>query len=202
MGKMKHSLFAIPALAVLFLWMPAAPQDARHALDPASNVTIEGSSNLRDWSADVPVVESDFVMSGFSGSDPQDLKPEHIRTLELRIPVRHIDTGNRAFTRNLHKYLLMDQHPRILYRLQRVEGITMEGGRAVIRSIGTITAAGREHRVTMRTHAIADKDGSIRFTGEQPLLMSDFGIDPPTALLGTVKAHDAVKVVYDVRYSP
>ncbi len=199
---MKHTLFAFPALAALFTGMPDTSQNARPTLDPASTMTIEGGSNLRDWSADVPEMESSFVITGFSGTDLKHLKPEHFHTLELRIPVRSIDTGNRGFTRNIHKYLLMDQHPRITYRLQRVESISMDGARAVIRSTGTITAAGRDHTVNMRTHATMNKDGSIRFAGEQPLLMSDFGIEPPTALMGTVKAHDAIRIVYEVSYSP
>ncbi len=198
---MIHSIFAFPALAILFMGMPGTRPVAPSSLDPTSSITIEGGSNLRDWSADVPVVESTIVISGFTGNDLSSLKPEHFRSLELRIPVRHIDTGNRGFTRNLHKYLLMEQHPRITYRLQRVESVTMEGAKAVIRASGTITAAGKDHKVNTRTHAIMNRDGSIQFSGEQPLLMTDFGIEPPTALLGTVKAHDAIKVVYDVRYA-
>jgi len=198
---MKHSLFAFPALAVLFMGMPGTRPVATPSLDPTSSITIEGGSNLRDWSADVPVVESTIVISGFKGNDLQSLKPEHFRTLELRIPVRHIDTGNRGFTRNIHKYLLMEQHPHITYRLRRVESVTMEGGKALIRATGTINAAGKDHTVSTRTYASMNRDGSIQFTGEQPLQMTNFGIDPPTALMGTVKAHDAIKVVYDVRYS-
>ena len=42
---------------------------------------------------------------------------------------------------------------------------------------------------------------SIRFTGEQEMLMSDFGIDPPTAVFGTVRSADEIVIRFDVTFS-
>lgn len=40
------------------------------------------------------------------------------------------------------------------------------------------------------------KDGRLVVDGEQPLLMSDYGIEPPKMMLGTVKTDDKALVKY------
>jgi polyisoprenoid-binding protein YceI len=191
------ALFTLPLLL-----LPLVQQETPSKPQPVATMVIEGGSNVRDWHADVSDVRTDLVLTGFSGNDLRDLKAGHFRSLVVRIPVRNIDTGNRSFTRNLQKYLLMEEHPEIVYRLQQVDDISMEGEHAVIGSTGSLTAAGRTTTVSMRTHASMNRDGSIQFKGEQPLRMTHFGIEPPTAVMGTIKAHDAVKVKYDLRYTP
>jgi hypothetical protein len=41
-------------------------------------------------------------------------------------------------------------------------------------------------------------DAQTQLTGKQRLLMSDFGIDPPTALLGLIRARDRILVRFDL----
>ena len=45
-------------------------------------------------------------------------------------------------------------------------------------------------------------DGQFRLTGSLPLLMTDFGIDPPKAMPGTLKTGDRVVVHFDVVVAP
>jgi hypothetical protein len=41
-------------------------------------------------------------------------------------------------------------------------------------------------------------DGSIAVRGSVPLFMSDFGIEPPTAMLGMLKTADQVTVKFEL----
>jgi hypothetical protein len=38
----------------------------------------------------------------------------------------------------------------------------------------------------------------FRIRAELPLKMTDFGVTPPTALFGAVRAHDALEVRFDL----
>jgi len=45
------------------------------------------------------------------------------------------------------------------------------------------------------------QNGEIQFTGSQELLMTDFGIDPPTAVFGTIRSKDEIRIEFDVTLS-
>jgi hypothetical protein len=45
-------------------------------------------------------------------------------------------------------------------------------------------------------------DGTYQATGSLPLLMSDFGIDPPTAMFGLIKVHDQITVRFKLIATP
>jgi len=46
------------------------------------------------------------------------------------------------------------------------------------------------------------QDGTIRFEGSHTMLQTDFGVDPPTALLGRLKTGDEVTVRFVVTATP
>jgi hypothetical protein len=65
-----------------------------------------------------------------------------------------------------------------------------------------LTMSGAEKTIEMDVEATSLTNGRFRFTGEVPLLMSDFGIKPPKALLGTLKTGDRIVVRFDVVATP
>ena len=45
-----------------------------------------------------------------------------------------------------------------------------------------------------------DGDKQFQVKGEVPLKMSDFGIDPPTAMMGTLKTGNEVVIKYNLEF--
>ena len=73
---------------------------------------------------------------------------------------------------------------------------------ATLNAVGTLAMAGRENTVRMNVVAVRLPDGSVEAQGEIPIRMSDFGITPPTAMLGAVRARDRVIVKFAMKLSP
>jgi hypothetical protein len=48
----------------------------------------------------------------------------------------------------------------------------------------------------------ADGKGGLRATGVSTFKMTDFGVKPVTALLGTIRTGDAVTVKFDITGAP
>ncbi len=177
-----------------------APVTARQLTLESHTMVIEGTSNVRDWNADVQSVDAALVLEGYSG-ESSALRPEQFRSLTLEMPVREIRAGNRGLTNNIHKYLKENVQPVIRFELQQVEEILSEGGKELLRATGTLSAAGRSVTVPMEVEVTRKSDGSLLFSGEQPLKMTDFGITPPTAMLGTIKAVDEFSVKFELTFS-
>jgi polyisoprenoid-binding protein YceI len=98
---------------------------------------------------------------------------------------------------HMQKALKAKEHPTISWRMTsyRVEGtnVTMSG---------RLTIAGKENPIEMRATGTADASGTIRMKGSTKFKMTEYGVKPPTLMLGTMKVGDPVTVSYDLVLNP
>ncbi|HNA42827.1 MAG TPA: YceI family protein [Saprospiraceae bacterium] len=79
------------------------------------------------------------------------------------------------------------------------EGLANEGS---IECTGNLTIAGTTKPVTL-TATVAAKDGGIlHCTGSKTFKMSEYQVEPPTFMFGTVKTGDEITVTFNVDLSP
>ncbi len=198
---MKRILSIITFFALLASIQYAEAQNSETQLTlDEHEMKIEGSANVRSWDAGVNSVDATFILSQFDRSDLSSLTPENFKTMELSIPVEDIESDSGRLTRNLQGYLKRDEHPVITFKLNEIDSVTVNGDSAEITANGVINAAGVDHETTMNVTATIDDD-KITFSGTQDLLMTDFGIDPPTAVMGTIRARDEISIIYSLTFS-
>jgi polyisoprenoid-binding protein YceI len=185
----------------MFLAGAVAAQDINMTLQSGYDFRIDGDSNVRTWGADAEKVEGRLILTDIDEVSLVNLNPDNIKEMSLTIHVESLDSGSRGLTRNMKSYLKEDDHPLITFNLQEITSIEMQNGSALITAVGIINAAGQNKEVTMNVTATMNDNGSLNFRGEQDLLMTDFGIDPPTAVMGTVRARDEVVVSYNVNFN-
>ncbi|MEX0993931.1 MAG: YceI family protein [Balneolaceae bacterium] len=195
----------ITPLLIFFLALSANSifaQDVSLKLQPDSEISIEGTSNVRDWDGDVQTIHAELILDGFTaGEGIQNLTPDQFKKLTLRMPVESIDAGGRSLTNNMQKYLKKDDHPTITFELIRITDVQESGNSVILTADGVINAAGKDHGVTMQVNAEINNQGTLVFSGTQALKMTDFDIDPPTAIFGTVRAVDEFNVHYSVKFN-
>ena len=201
---MKRLIFLLTiAAALIFADLTlshAQDNDISLKLDNHS-MLIDGTANVRDWDSEVKKIDAEVVLKEFDLSDLSSLTAEHFKTLKLNMPVSDIESDSRRLTRNLQDYLKGDDHPYIKFNLKSIENVEAEDNNsAVVTAIGIINAAGVDHEVTMTVNASVNS-GTVTFSGTQDLLMTDFGIDPPTAVMGTVRARDEIQIIYSLTFS-
>ncbi|TVR29966.1 MAG: hypothetical protein EA390_08850 [Balneolaceae bacterium] len=193
--------FITSFVTLLFLTGSLFAQDVTLNIQGAPQITIDGDSNVRSWDADVKSVSADLVLTNVENVTLENITAESFKSMIITMPVESIDSGSRSLTRNIKNYLKEDDHPNITFTLNKVTDIQRENDSAIITAEGVINAAGKDHTVTMNVNATMNPDGSINFRGEQEMLMTSFDIDPPTAVMGTVRARDEFKVIYNVNFN-
>ncbi|TVQ02492.1 MAG: YceI family protein [Balneolaceae bacterium] len=186
---------------LLFVFSSAVAQDVTYTLADVSEFKIDGDSNIRTWAGDINEADATLVLTGVDNLTIESLTPEAFKSLHINIAVSGIETDTDRLTTNLRNYLKKDEHPYITFNLKEITQIEKVNGKANITAKGTINAAGVENIVTMNVEASVQNDGKIRFVGTQDLLMTSFNIDPPTALFGTVRAHDEIQIIFDVTFA-
>jgi len=193
-------LIVTPILALILSAGSLFAQDTELTLSPDHEIIIDGTSNARDWDARVETVNAEFKLSGFNGTSLENLQPQHFETLNFEMRVESIDSGTRGLTRNIHNYLRAGDHPYITFELENVREIQNNGDSVTIIADGVVTAAGNSVPVELTVNAEKGSNGSFIFSGQQDLKMTSFDIDPPTALLGTIRARDEFSVIYKVSF--
>lgn len=192
----------ISTLALLLLTVSATiGQDLQLNLQDSPNMHLYGEANIKSWDAAITEVNGSLTLQNMETITAENLTAEAFKNITLTIPVEQIEAESGGLTSNIHKYLKGDDYPNITFELNNVTNITEQAdGSLLINATGVITAAGAENPVEMQVTANVNNNG-IQFTGEQQLLMTDFGIDPPTAVFGTIRSRDEIRIEFDVTFN-
>jgi hypothetical protein len=164
----------------------------------AGQVTIAGTSNVHEYTASTTAIKVTRVQLNPSVAGPnfwEDvLKPGGVQAFEISIPAASLSSPKKDLDKNMHKALKVTEHQEITFRLRRLE--PRPGTPGGLRGIGLLQIAGVEREVTLD---LTTKRGSagLEVHGELQLLMTDFGIAPPKAMLGMLKTDPKVTVTFD-----
>ena len=172
------------AAGLLTLSTPALVARAA-AADPhltlsAARVTVDGTSNVHDWTASTTaVVVTAMEIAGADGDVLQAaLQPGAIKAFAVTIPVRGLTSPKEGIDKNMLKALKAEAHPHITFRLR-----TFEPAGTNYKAAGTLTIAGVEKDVVLDLEVQPSRSALI-VTGTTALVMTDYGIKAPSAMLG------------------
>lgn len=177
-------------------------QSVRLAVGADSKLWIEGGSNLHDWTCRASSIDAAIDVDGAFLKTPV-ATPSLLKKVEVKVPVRNLKCGHGGMDNNLYKALKADDTPEISYIVATfdvVPGATNDS--FTVKTVGALKIAGAEKSVSMDVNATRLADGSIRADGELPLLMTDFGVKPPTAMLGTLRTSNKVTVKFSLLVGP
>jgi len=165
-----------------------------------STFSIEGTSTLHNWTVEVSEIRGEMTLSDRFAEEALPVVGAAIEDLKLFIPVNKLDGGKEVMNTKMHKALKEPEHPEIIYELKSAEvtQIDESTGEFQLQTTGNITVAGitqpAEMLVTGKKHA---SDG-FEFQGSHPLKMSDFEIEPPTAMFGQIVTGDEITIKYNL----
>ena len=91
----------------------------------------------------------------------------------------------------MHKALKAAEFKDITFRLMRLQSAP------VLRAIGLLKIAGVEREIAVDLKTVATAT-ALTITGEVPLVMTDYGITPPKAMLGMLKTDPKIAVTFEV----
>ena len=194
LGWTAAAVFAIGSCLVA---LPSALADIPLAIDSAK-VTIAGTSNIHEYTASTTKVRVTRGQVGAetAGADfwESALKPGAVGAFEIAIAAGTLTSPREGLDKNMYKALKVQEHPDITFRLVRFDLTGKPGGAA--KAIGVLKIAGVEREVAM--DITTKRTGStLAVQGRLDLLMTEYGIKPPTAMLGMLKTDPKVTVTFE-----
>jgi len=159
-----------------------------------STLVIRGTTNVNEFKCVLDETDDVSSFSNYSLTDSSILLDNAIMTFQ----VDNFDCGNKAITKDFRKALGSRDFPKIMFKIRRIY-ITNEQRlqeKSTVKSEVSITIAGVRKDLRMNLQRFLLEDSQIRYSGEKSLLMSDFGVNPPQALWGVIKARDDIDVSF------
>lgn len=162
-----------------------------------AKITIAGTSNVHDYTAttaDAKITKVQFGSNVAGATFWEEVqKPGGLAAFDLAIKADSLKSSKDGLDKNMYKALKTKEHPLITFSLKR-----MEGEPGALKAIGVLQIAGVEREVTLPLKTTRKGD-ALAVSGEIDVLMTDYGIAPPKAMMGMVKADPKVTVTFDVQ---
>ena len=201
---MRKTLLTVSALLAATATAGAQSASAiRLRLDPASELTIEGTSSLHDFHCKTNKINAYVdVDPGYTKDLTKVARP--IAAVKVNIVVKTLTCGNGQMDRNMYSTLKADENQLIKYTLSGYDILdgTASPSAFTANTTGTLVVAGQEKPIAMKINAERLSDGKAVAQGEQKLRMSDFGISPPSFMFGRLKVGDQIKVKFNLKAGP
>jgi polyisoprenoid-binding protein YceI len=151
-----------------------------------SNMYIDGTSSLHDWTETVE------DMSGSLNVDLADNAIAKVKMLSISIPVSSIKSGKSGMDKNTYVALNSKDYPNIKFALK-----SYAKGKNSLTLTGNLTISGTTKLVKIKS-VYEVKSNSIEVEGKHTFKMSEFGVEPPTAMMGTIKTGDEITIRFNL----
>lgn len=177
----------LTAILLVFIWSTGYAQKTFTVQnDPL--LKIEGTSSLHDWEMPSNQASGNMVATENSG------QLGAIESLQVRMPAESIKSGKKAMDKKAYDAIKTNRHKEVVYKLR--EAVKKSNGWTFK---GSFEIAGKTRDVEIQ---IAEQQipGGYRLSGEYAFKLSDFDITPPTALMGSIKTGDEVKISFDLEF--
>lgn len=165
-----------------------------HLSNTTSTLKVEGTSNIHDWD----IIAEDQKGTLIAELDNGQLVK--ISQLDFTVKAESLKSGKSGMDKNTYKALKTDKYKQITYRLTKVNNIDCTStGKCKVTTSGTLTIAGIKKTIDITFDATV-RENKIILVGKKKLIMSEYGIDPPTAVFGTITTGDALNIKFESNF--
>jgi hypothetical protein len=182
-------------------WVISAPV---LTLGPESTLSLTGDSTLHPFTSRTSQLQVTAEIDPSAGDPiPAILEKQALKHFDLTLPVKSLKSKESSLDKNMYKALKAEACPEISFHLSNYEVIkdTASAQTFHTKSAGTLKIACQELPVTLETD-LTPGPGLLRVQGQYTLLMSAYGVKPPTMMMGTIKVKDQVVINYDLQLAP
>lgn len=184
------SIIKITLFAGLILFNLSAIAQVNYTLSSNPDLKVSGTSSLHDWEM------TSTTATGKAEITLENGKVGNIKNVTLIMPAESIKSGKSGMDKNAYAALKTKEYKDVKFSLKEfvAKGSSYE-------VVGEFTIAGVTKAAKFPVTATVSGD-KVTFKGKHDFNLTDFSVDPPTALFGTVKTGNEVSVHFSVTFQP
>jgi polyisoprenoid-binding protein YceI len=198
----RHALLILAALflAANIAFSQTSTRRVHFRIESGSMLSLEGTSTFHDYecSADTLLGTIEGDTSGFARS----MLDSVFIHAQVDVPVKSLHGSSSGITNNMADALKGDDYPLISFVLTQCGAAPdslKKTGVWQIATKGNLTIAGKTRPIEMQVSLTNLGKGIFRLHGSRDLLMTDYGVDPPSFMFGVMKTNPRVLIKYDLK---
>ncbi len=157
-----------------------------------TKAVIHGSSTLHDWDSQVTKVE------GKGSFQTKDNALVALKDMEIKIEVKGIKSKEgKKMDDKTFETLKSDKNPFITYTFSNAQVKTDASNGVTIEADGNLSMAGVSKPVTLTATGKMLPNGDLQLSVSKKIKMTDYKMEPPVMMLGTIKVGNEVTVSFD-----
>jgi polyisoprenoid-binding protein YceI len=165
-------------------------------LAAGSKLWIDGTSNVRNFKCTSQAL--DAVLDASADAVKAVLAGEKaVTSAVLTVPEQTLDCNNGTMNGHMREALNEKAHPDIVFRLVSYDLVSADSGQAGTLN-GVLSINGTEKTIVLPVKLTPGPGAVLHVTGKYELDMKDYGVKPPTLMLGTMRVGEKVTVNFDL----
>lgn len=178
----------VPLVVLLMCWSISGVSQTRYQLSSSPLFKVEGGSSLHDWHMESHEAKGEGVFIVENG------QLKGVQSLSLSLQAESLKSGTKGLDSNAYKALNTSKHKEIKFVLKQ-----LTGSGTAFTAHGDLTIAGVSKAVSIPVR-LSSSAGKFTFEGSLSTKLTTYSITPPTALMGTVKTHDDIKLSFQTTF--
>ena len=161
-----------------------------------SKVTVNGKSNVHDWE----MISTDIASQGVFKFNAKD-ELTGLSAFSFSVAAKSLKSGKSSMDTRTYKSLKADEFSKITYKLTFAEVTMVQANKYAIQTTGVLTIAGKTQSISMKVMAFVNADQTISCHGTEKLILTDYGIEPPSFMLGAMKVGNDLIIKFNLEYA-
>jgi polyisoprenoid-binding protein YceI len=189
--KMIIKIPCVIALLVMVFFHTTGWAQQPYKVSGTPAITITGTSTMHDWTM---TSKQAIAQAQFEVDETGQLSK--VNSILLTIPAESLKSGKGAMDKNAYNALKTDKNKDLKFQLTSA---TVNSSNIIAE--GTLTIAGNSKPTELLVTGKPEANG-IRFQGSKKIKMTEFNVEPPSFMFGSVKTGDEITITFDVTLSP
>jgi hypothetical protein len=187
-NKMKARQLLIVMVSLLFFQVNTL--SAQSFKIKSLKMTVRGTSTMHDWESQVEKLEckTSYKIDGDQLVDIYDAV--------IKIPVQSIkSTKGKMMDTKTYEAFNYEKYPYIVFILT---GKKFNSANLTAELKGSLAMAGTTKQINLLISYKVLPNGNLQIVGSKKLKMTEFNMEPPTAMMGAIKVGDEVAIDFDI----
>ncbi len=186
----KRKFFKVGMILVMGILLSTGLQAQTLKLNPKSfSMNIYGTTNVHNFESKVTQASGEIVIVN-----------KKVQSMFVNIPVHSIKSNEKLMDTKTYETFKSDKNPMISFHMTEVTTMNVSGNAVNVVIEGNMTMAGVTKKVILKANGNNIKPGVYTFSGIIALKMSDFGMKPPTAMLGMMRVGNGITLKYNATF--